>query len=241
MRNRAALGCVVCVVVMTAACGKQPSTPTSPTVSTPPPPVATPPPPPPPTPTPPAQSGPIYSTLNPAGTVTGSLDVVWSERVGATDRQVYDDFVIDAGATIRAISWQGMRWVRATTPRFYVAFMADGGNNRYPSLQSPSNQRPAALWSVTFRADQVAETLEVSRACDNSPMVQCGFYDYSVALEAPFVAAPGTRYWVMIQSEQAIGQESGFSWRKGTRDNSFSTGNLAGITFPWDMAFALRP
>jgi hypothetical protein len=33
-----------------------------------------------------------------------------------------------------------------------------------------------------------------------------------------------------------------FFWRKGTRDNGFSTsGTYASTTFPWDMAFALRP
>jgi hypothetical protein len=132
-----------------------------------------------------------------------------------------------------------MRYSGTTLSSFYVAIMADGGD-RHPVRQY-ANERPVALWSATYSADQVNERLEVSRACENTSRAQCGYYDYSVGMTTPFVAAAGTRYWVMIQSESPYGQGTGFCWRKGTRDNSFATGNLAGTTFPWDMSFALRP
>jgi hypothetical protein len=232
----------VLTAIAVSACSK--ATPTSPTPTNPP--VSTPPPSPAPPvePTPPAGPPPpsinsaVYTTLNAAGTVTGSLDVVWSERAGS-DRQVYDDFVIAGGATIRTISWQGRRDAARPITRIYVAIMADGGD-RHPARQY-ADQRPVALWSATYAADQVNERLEVSVACENAPQTQCGYYDYSVGMMTPFVATAGTRYWLMIQAESSLAQETGFCWRKGTRDNGFSTGNIAGTTHPWDMAFALRP
>jgi hypothetical protein len=68
---------------------------------------------------------------------------------------------------------------------------------------------------------------------------QCGSYDYSVTLPAPFFTSAGTRYWLLIQAETPLNSMSGWSWRKG-QGNGFSLSNIAGSTFPWDFAFAVR-
>ena len=255
MRNRLAL---VLVLIAAAACSKSES-PTSPTVSTPPPvatpapapaPEATPAPNPAPTPapapTPPAPSNntAVYSTLKgPNSTEQFGADLVGATRAGSGtfDGQVYDDFVIPNGATIRTISWQGVRTAAGPPLRFYVAFIADNGDRR-PRLEWV-DYRPVPLWSFTYAMAQVSERLEVSLPCPNSPQVQCGYYDYAVGLATPFVAAPGTKYWLMIQGEIDFGAVNGFSWRKGIRDNSWSLPGpqYANTTFPWDMSFALRP
>jgi hypothetical protein len=187
----------------------------------------------------------VYTTLNAAGTVPTSTDTIAAERAGSSDYLVYDDFVIASGATIRTISWQGSRVTTEALQRFYVAIMADSGaegRDRYP-IRQYANQRPVALWSATYPASQVNERLEMTITCGYpANPLQCGYYDYSVGLTMPFVASPGTRYWVMIQSEFDATRPLVFFWRKGTRDNGFSTsGTYASTTFPWDMAFALRP
>jgi hypothetical protein len=227
---------------MIIGCGKSTTTPTAPTASTPP--IATPAPAPEPAPTPPPAIPPPssnaagFSTLNAPGTVVGTNDTASSERTTAFDRQVYDDFVIASGATIRTIAWQGKRAAGAT-PTFYVAIMPDGGDN-FPVRQYV-NDRPVALWSASYTGAEVEERFETSSTCEGKPQEQCGYYDYAAVVAIPFVAKPGTKYWLMIQSDFTNAQGAGFKWRKGTGDNGFSTGNLAGTTAPWDMAFALKP
>lgn len=236
MRKRLTL--LFLIPALVGACSKATPTaptPTNPTVATPP---ATPAPPAVPQ---PSTNTPVYSTLNAAGTVTGSADVVWSERIGPNDRQVYDDFVIAGGATIRTIAWQGRRFAAEKPQRFYVAIIADNGVRNPIEAWAWSGERPVAIWSATYEMAQVTETIELTRACESAPQTQCAYSDYAVGMATPFTAAPGMRYWVMIQAESSMQQNPRFSWRKGTRDNNFSTGNLAGTTFPWDMAFALRP
>jgi hypothetical protein len=38
-----------------------------------------------------------------------------------------------------------------------------------------------------------------------------------------------------------INAMSAWGWRKGQSGYGFSMSNIAGTTFPWDLAFALRP
>jgi hypothetical protein len=256
MRNQLAV--VVIVIALAAACGKSASStlpfPTSPSAVAPPaspaPAPAPPAPEPIPTPAPPAPqpvplpqpstNPPVFSTLNAPNTIVGGgVDIVAAERAYPTDRQVYDDFVIPGGATIRTISWQGHRFLSASPSRIFVAFMADAGG-RGP-VPGASDGHSPNLWSAMYAFAEVNERLERTQACANAPQQQCGYFDYSVGMRTPFIAAAGTRYWLMIQADNDPQKLTGFYWRKGTRDNGFSTGNLADTTFPWDMAFALRP
>jgi len=163
---------------------------------------------------------------------------VWSERAGADDRQTLDDFVLSAAASIGTIEWQGYRDVRYRPASYYVSFIPDRGE-RTIFVEPSEGYRPRPLWSSTFRHDQVSEQLDVTRVCESSPQQQCGLYNYSVALTTPFAAAADTRYWIMIQAESPT--VVGWGWRKGTDDNRRSLTNLAGTTFNWDLAFALRP
>ena len=231
--------------VCLAGCSKAtPTAPTpTPTASTPPPsapsPAPTPEPTPTPAPTPPNFQNPIRSTLIPAGR-TSTADVVWSERSGAQDRQTFDDFRLSSTTTIRALSFQGLRFVNAPVTSFYISFIRD--NNGSPFTYSDiENYRPRPLWSANYTPAEANERLDIAKACENSPQQQCGYYNYQVTLAAPFTAAAGTRYWILIQAETPYLQQSGWSWRKGTTDNSFAGTNLAGTTFPWDFAFALYP
>jgi hypothetical protein len=153
---------------------------------------------------------------------------------------VYDDFVSPMAASTRTVAWQGIRPTTRPPARFYLAFIADNGG--VPLRQyDPSTGRLWVLSAATYSIDQVNERLGVTRACDNSPQEQCGWYEYSVTLPAPFTTAEGTRYWLVIQAESPLGSPSGWSWRKGQTDNGFSLSNIAGLTSPWDLAFALRP
>jgi hypothetical protein len=182
----------------------------------------------------------IHDTLTATGSAA-SVDSVWSERSGADDRQVYDDFVVRTATPIRTIAWQGMRFTTRPPGRFYISFIADNGGFPLRQTDETNSGRPRALYATTLSIDQVNERPGVTQACDNSPQTQCGSYDYSVTLTTPFQGAAGTRYWLLIQAESPFNAHSGWSWRKGRTDNGFAVSSLAGTTFPWDFAFALRP
>ena len=214
---------LIALVMSAVACGGSPTSPSVPS-----------------NPAMPNASGPIHDTLNATGSAA-TADGVWSERSGGDDRQVYDDFVSPTAATIRIVAWQGIRPTAHAPTRFYLSFIADNGGFPLRQVDETNSGRPKALSSSTFSIDQVNERLGVTRACDNSPQEQCGSYDYSVILIPPFGGTAGTRYWLLIQAESPLNSRSGWSWRKGHTDNGFSTSNIAGSTFPWDLAFALRP
>ena len=188
----------------------------------------------------PGSSAPIHDTLNATGNF-GANDFVWSERSGGEDRQVYDDFVSATSAAIRTIAWQGIRPTMRPPASFHISFIADDGGFILRRPDNTNSGRPGALYGATFPVAQVNEQLGVTRACDNSPQQQCGSYDYTVTLAAPFRTTAGTRYWILIQAESPLGSLSGWSWRKGQTANSFSMSNLANTLFTWDFAFALRP
>jgi hypothetical protein len=192
-------------------------------------------------PSPPASpSGSIHDTLNATGSF-GALDAVWSERSGGEDRQVYDDFVSPTAATIRTMAWQGIRPTARPPASFYISFIADNGGFPLRQPDETNSGRPRALYATMYSIGQVNERLSVTRACDNSPQEQCGSYEYSVTLTAPFTTTAATRYWILIQAESPLNARSGWSWRKGQTGNGFSMSNLAGTTFPWDLAYAVAP
>jgi hypothetical protein len=194
---------------------------------------------PPPSPSP-SPSGPIHDTLNASGSAA-TIDAVWSERSGGSDRQVYDDFASPADAAIRILAWQGIRPTAYPPTGFYISFIADSGGFALRQPDDTNSGRPRALYATTYAIDQVNERLGVTQACDNSPQQQCGSYDYSVTLPSPFRVSAGTRYWLLIQAESPLNALSGWSWRKSQAGNRFSMSNIAGTTFPCDLAFALRP
>jgi hypothetical protein len=182
----------------------------------------------------------LHDTLNPAGAGL-NLEGVLSEKSGALNQQVFDDFESPRGATIRGISWQGAHRVGIVPSRWYVAFIADNGS-RFPLLQPDEGNtgRAKALYAATVSSDQVPERLDVTFTCTNRPQEQCGVYDYSATLTVPFTIRSTGRYWLCIQVESPFDAPAGWLWRKGARDNAFSTSTIANTTFPWDFAFSLR-
>ncbi len=181
----------------------------------------------------------IHDTLN-AVESAASANTFSSELSGAYDREVYDDFVSATAATIRTVAWQGARPTARPPSSFYVAFIAD--NNGYVRWEYDSSTgRQKALFATTYSIDQVNERLSVTQPCDGAPQTQCGGYDYSVTLPAPFVTTAGSRYWLLIQAVSPLNAQTGWAWQKGQPDNRFSMSNIANSIFTWDFAFALRP
>jgi hypothetical protein len=191
-------------------------------------------------PTGPSSAEAVHDTLNATGSAA-LIDNVWSERSGGYDQQVFDDFVGPTTTTIRTVVWQGMRSTTSPPTGFYISFIADDGGFPLRRPDATNSRRPASLHASTFALVQANERPGVTQPCDNSPQQQCGAYAYSVTLTTPFSVTSGTRYWLLIQAESPLNALSAWSWRKGRRDNGFATSNIAGSTFPWDFAFALRP
>lgn len=181
----------------------------------------------------------VHDTLNPPGGASNA-DGATSERSGAFDRQTYDDFVSPAATRVRMIGWQGIRAVAQPVTSFFVAFVAD--NSGFPRLEPDAGNtgRPRALYIATFPVAQLNERLDVTQACTNSPLQQCGLYDYSVTLTTPFDVAAGTRYWLLIQAETPATASAAWAWRRGTADNQRAGTNIAGTIHLFDLAFSLR-
>ena len=181
---------------------------------------------------------PIHDTLSATAT-TSALDGVSSELSGAYDRQWYDDFVSPAGTWIRTVAWQGIRPTARPPASFYIAFIADN-DGVIQREYDPSTFRLRALSATTYPLGQANERLGITQACDQTPQQQCGSYDYSVTMSAPFRVTAGRRYWLLIQAETSFDATSGWLWRKGRMDNGYSLSNLH-LMPNWDMAFALAP
>lgn len=211
---------IVLIAMACARCGGSPTSPTAPI----------------------RPSAPFHDTLNATGDFGGDeVDGFTSEWSGASDVQMYDDFMSPAAATIRTVAWQGIRYTARAPASFYISFIA-ADNNGLILRQGvePNSTRPRALHATSYSVDRVNERLSVTRACRNSPQQQCGSYDYSVTLTTPFTATVATRYWVLIQAESPPGNSSGWGWRRGRSDNTFALSNQGAIIL-FDFAFALRP
>jgi len=208
-----------------AACSRSPTTPSQPAPQAPPAPVST---------------EPLHDTLNTDASTAG-LNATSSELSGAYDQHVFDDFVSPRAATIRTVAWQGTRPTTRPPAKFFVAFVADAGGFPLRQQIDPATGRVRALaWGI-YSLDETNERLGTTQACGYTPPEQCGWYDYSVTLPVPFATVAGQRYWLLIQAESPGASMSGWAWRRGQPDNALSVSSIAGLTMPWDHAFALRP
>ena len=144
-----------------------------------------------------------------------------------------DNFTLTQGGVVTNVTWQGsyQDFVNSQNPAapntvsFDIAFWADA-----------SGQPGASLLSQTIAYASVTATLVGFSATG------LNVFDYQVALPTPFLAQPGTTYWLSIFSNS-----SSFSplwgWRSGsggdglTFQQNFSTGGST-LTGP-DRAFAL--
>ena len=155
---------------------------------------------------------------------------------------VIDDFKLQSGGTIRTVLWQGIYCLSpymappaptATATSFDIAFYAEhGGFIDYPALQN-----------ATYTIADVNQQLErntTSRCADGTPGAPTGLYNYSVRLNAPFVAASGTNYWISIKAALP-GNGASWGWRVGSSTNKYAIWDGGGgVTVPHDFAFALR-
>jgi hypothetical protein len=221
--------CVSAVLASVIAACSTPTTPSEPAPA-----------PAPPAPAAPVSDEPLHDTLNTAASAAGP-NATSSELSGAYDQHVFDDFVSPRTATIRTVAWQGTRPTTRRPTKFFVAFVADAGGFPLRLQSDPVTGRVRALAWASYAIDDVNERLGTTQACGYTPPEQCGSYDYSVTLPAPFATVAGARYWLLIQAESPASVMSGWAWRRGQQDNTFSVSSIAGLTMPWDHAFALRP
>jgi hypothetical protein len=129
----------------------------------------------------------------------------------------------------------------STASSFDIAVIQDFGTGAGPLLEpDPGNPgRPGALYAFTASATDVNKRLDVEIRCPDTA-VQCGLYDCSITLPAPFTVAAGVRYWLLIQAEFTTRNSSSSNWRQGRRDDGYSRSHLANTSRPWDYAFSLR-
>jgi hypothetical protein len=198
-------------------------------------------------PTPTPTPTPVHTTVNPTGSAT-NLDARTSMKTPANSGTfMYDDFTSPTATTITRVNWQGIYCAEvlnrpapaATATDFEIGFYPDSGN--LPVKNSP-------IQFTVYPLSQVAETRGTDR------VLPCGgistgwsFYDYSVALNPPFQAAAGVRYWLSIQARVPYLQANNpdfifWGWRNGVQSNGRSIQiNPQNIVTEWplDRAYSL--
>jgi hypothetical protein len=228
-RRAGALCAAAAMAAPLLACGGS-KTPTQP--STPP---ATPPP------------APGRTTQNPLGSASNvearTSQIVPQSGPNTPTAQVFDDFTLTTGASLRTVAWQGIYCVeQANAPApaphataFVLSFYAD---------QNGQPNRAQALYEVTVPLSGVNETLDRTQAnlnCGTTPTTWA-LYSYSTTLPSAFGATANVRYWISIRAVTPSFQTF-WGWRDGMPDNRSSLQLVNGSmqTWPVDRAYSLAP
>jgi hypothetical protein len=201
--------CVLAVLapaMLVSACSKKSSSPTTPT---------------------PAPSPTVVSTANPTGS-TANLDARTSMKTPANSGTfMFDDFVSAESATITRVTWQGIYCAEVLNRPAPAATATDFEVGFYPDSAGSPN-RNAPIQTVVYPVARVAETHDVDRTLNcGTTSTGWSFFDYSVTLDTPFVAAANVRYWLSIQARVSYLQANNpdfifWGWRNGVQNNARS-------------------
>ncbi|MEJ7810101.1 MAG: hypothetical protein WKG32_06740 [Gemmatimonadaceae bacterium] len=186
-----------------------------------------------------------HETTVPTAT-SGFVEARTSQIVtdGSPPSQVFDDFTLSTGVTVRTVGWQGIYCVQqvnapAPTPTatsFTVSFYSDVSGR--PNTATPLQR---ATYTVA-QAGQVFEKNVSGLTCGTAANTTWPFYRYSVTLATPFTATAGTKYWISIQATTPS-YAVYFGWRDGTVDNRLSLQLFQNVytTYNVDRAYSLAP
>jgi hypothetical protein len=182
------------------------------------------------------------TTLNPTGSSINLEARTSHTRVGTPDITMFDDFLFTGGSSLQDVAWQGI-YCRAVLDAPAPVPVATGFTVSFHADIAGVPDTTAALQSETFTLAQVGETFDqnLQTTCGTTPTTW-GFYDYSVTLSNPFVAAPGTRYWLSVVAHLPA-TDLFWGWRRGTTAVGGSLQLMQGqwTTYPADRAFSLAP
>lgn len=196
-------------------------------------------------PPPPPPEGPTRTTLVPDGN-SGYIEARTSMVVGdgSPASWVFDDFTLDADATIGTVAWQGIYCIQtvgssAPTPTasgFTVSFYSDVSGR--PAVGSPLQTSTYTLAESNQRFIRNVSGL----TCGTATPTEWSFYNYEVDLDASFHATAGTKYWISVQANTPS-YAVYFGWRDGTPDNLLSLQLYDGsyTVFDVDRAYSLAP
>ena len=146
------------------------------------------------------------------GGQTSRQDVIWDNYPGGYVGNLYssqldivypfhsqaaDDFILEWEYAVMDVHWVGGYWnqtpVIPNTTAFHIMFYADDGTGNAPVGAGAADPTPMALAHYNM---PIASVLVVPLGGD--------MYEYSVDLPDAFVAAPGVKYWIAIQSENVF-------------------------------------
>lgn len=187
---------------------------------------------------------PNHTTIVPP-TTSGYIEARTSQIVldGSPPSYVFDDFILDAPASISTIAWQGIYCVQQpgaaapnpTASGFTITIYSDNAGR--PSMASPLH---TSTYTVA-QAGQVYEKTVNGLTCGTAPNTSWPFYRYSVTLSTPFAVSAGTKYWISIQATTPS-YAVYYGWRDGRPDNAFSLQLYDGDyeEFNIDRAFSLE-
>ena len=155
----------------------------------------------------------------------------------------YDNFSLPQLTLIDGVNWQG----------FYLDFVTPGNNPPAPdaifweiSFWSDFNgQRDALLYSQTLPAANVQTTVLGTTSFDLPPPVPVVLFNFEADLPTPFLANPGTTYWLSVTSYSPNVNPVGWSWFQGTGGDGITIQEAypGGFRFPpreGDRAFSLE-
>jgi hypothetical protein len=184
----------------------------------------------------------VFDTKQNSG--TGPRNAQTSQRIATgAIAQTFDDFTLTSGGAVSRIEWEGIYCVpivsapapSPTATSFTVTFYADSSN-------APDRSSPLSVTSYSIgRVGQTLVSIAPNATCGAATPTSIPFYEYSLRLNTPFVAAAGVRYWFSVVAETPSFAVF-WGWHNGTADNNRSLQvTQAGATnvFLTDRAFAL--
>lgn len=134
----------------------------------------------------------VYSQP-PSGSGATLTTSYWDPDGSNYDEEVWDSFVIPAGAAINEVRWRGGYSGSSSTQggnvtKFRVSFYSSISGNGQPDLTSPHT-----TFTINGKAQETYATTSGGTA----------LYDYKATLSHTFLASANTTYWVQIVAWQS--------------------------------------
>jgi hypothetical protein len=146
---------------------------------------------------------------------------------GGVFARTYDNFTIAGGATITDVTWQGLTFNPATMNPNITGFTVEFWSNN-----PAGGGQPGTSLGSTHIAGNAGQTF-VGLEAGLFPT-----YNYSASV-TPFVAMPGTQYWLSIVPDLTFPPQ--FGWHSGTGGDGRAVQDFQGVRsiLTSDLAFSL--
>lgn len=164
----------------------------------------------------------------------------------------FDDFEVSQRTEIRRVTWRGTYCSPVVSTFTVPVPTATGFSVGFHVDREGNPNRDAPLHRSTYPISRVSETFhsawQARCGANATGQTEWALFTYAVALDTPFVAEPGVRYWLNVQAQLREGRGSpkflswGWSSQPQSNDRSILVNrDNSTVVFDTDRAWTLEP